>query len=408
MPQGPYSERRLIRNVEAGYFHPPLMEFYPAFVDAGWVYAPATSVARNRNFQMLFRAPLEKATDPKAWEIVRHGSVWHSEDVPNEAYGIWGQTFSGWVDQGGMLWAMFPSRNTQGYGTINLAARPWSKPLRQRGFHLSGDNGPSITCLRRSYAGFTLNTELCVRGKARIIWGYQAPLGPNQPTSDATLHPLTVTRHHGLELAPNAWRIITVDAQGAEKVVATGAAQPGGLWKVTIAHHADGATTLLFGKKIAWKGLMRPRGGGIGLLGESRSHVSVVRFAIAGKWEPGILSFLYTDAWLGAGEDPANWLEQKDPAFRFGTGAVRRDDAGRAKWNFMGTGFTLWSPKGPDYGTVEVQLDGAVVATVDLRSAHLKPSQPVFLKTGLADTFHAVILQPKTGRLVVDSLDVRG
>ena len=405
-PQGPYSERKLIRNVEASYFLPPLMEFYPAFVEAGWVYAPATSVARNRNFQMIFRAPLEKATNPEAWEIVRHGSVWHSEDMPNEAYGIWGQTFSGSVDQEGILWAMFPSRNTKGYGTINLAARPWRKPLRQRGFHLSGDNAPSITCLRRGYADFTLNAELSVRGKARIIWGYQAPLGPNQPTSDATLHPLSLTRYHGLELAPNGWRIITVDAQGAVQVIAMEATEPRRPWKVSIAHQADGATTLALEGKEVWKGLTRAGGGVIGLLADSHSHVFVVRFAISGKWAPSTIPFLYTEAWLGAGEDPAHWLEHRNPAFRFGTGAVRRDDAGRAKWNFMGSGFTLWSPKGPDYGTAEVQLDGAVVATVDLHSAQLKQSQPVFMKTGLADTFHAVILRPKTGRLVVDSLDV--
>ena len=151
---------------------------------------------------------------------------------------------------------------------------------------------------------------------------------------------------------------------------------------------------------------MSAGGGAIGLLAESHSHVSVDRFAIAGKAEPGTLSFLHTEAWLGAGEDPANWLEQRDSAFRFGVGAVRSDGRGRAKWNFMGSGFTLWSPKGPDYGTVEVRLDGAVVATVDLHSAQSQPSQPVFSKTGLADTFHALVLQPKSGHLVVDSLEV--
>ena len=134
-PQGPYSERVLVRNVEADYFHPPLMEFYPAFAHDGWVYAPATSVALNRNFQIIFRAPLEKAADPQAWEIYRHGSAWHAADAPNEAYGIWGQTFSGWVDGQERLWAMFPSRNAAGYGTINLAERPWSRPLRARGFY---------------------------------------------------------------------------------------------------------------------------------------------------------------------------------------------------------------------------------------------------------------------------------
>lgn len=161
------------------------------------------------------------------------------------------------------------------------------------------------------------------------------------------------------------------------------------------------------GKEI-WKGLMKASGGVIGLLAESHSHVSVTRFVIAGKRECCTLSFLYTEALLGAGEDPAHWLERWDPAFRFGTGVVRRDDAGRAKWNFMGTGFTLWSPKGPDYGIVEVRLDGTEVSTVDLRSPQLRASQPVFRKTGLADSFHAVVLQPKTGRLVVDSLEVHG
>jgi hypothetical protein len=405
-PQGPYSERKLIRNVEASYFHPPLMEFYPAFVDAGWVYAPATSVACNRNFQVVFRAPLERATDPTAWEIFHHGSVWHSEDVPNEAYGIWGQTFSGWVDQKRILWAMFPSRNKEGCGTINLAARPWSKPLRVSGFHLSGHYAPSLTCLRRSYSDFTLNTELRVRGGARIIWSYKAPLGPNQPTSDAALHPLSLTRHQGLELRSNGWRIVTVDAQGTLQVLATGTAQHTGLWKVTIGRRANGATRLALDGKEVWNGAMTASDGTIGLLAECHSHLSVDRFALVGKLQPNTLSFLYTEGWLGAGENPANWVERKDPAFRFGVGAVRRETGGRAKWNFIGSGFTLWSPKGPDYGTAEVWLDGALAATVDLNSAQLRPSQPVFRETGLVDTFHAVILQPGRGRLVVDSLDV--
>ncbi len=68
-PEGPYGERVLVRNVESDQFHPPLLEFYPAFVHQGYVYAPATSVALNRDFNALFRAPLERATEPKAWEL---------------------------------------------------------------------------------------------------------------------------------------------------------------------------------------------------------------------------------------------------------------------------------------------------------------------------------------------------
>ncbi len=124
------------------------------------------------------------------------------QDVPHEAFGIWGQTFAGWVDPRGVFQVLFPSRNPQGNGTINLASRPWSRPLRERGFHLTGHQVPSLTLLRCSYREFTLEADLRLRGTARIMWGYQTPLGPNRPASDATLHPLSLTRHQALELSP--------------------------------------------------------------------------------------------------------------------------------------------------------------------------------------------------------------
>jgi hypothetical protein len=402
-PEGPYSERKLLLNVESDYFHPPLMEFFPAFVHEGWVYAPATSVANNRNFQTIFRAPLEQAAAASAWRIYRYGSVWHAENVPHEADGIWGQTFSGWVDPNGVLRVMFPSRTAKGIGTINVASRPWAQPFRARGFRFSGHHEPSLTCLRKSFSEFTLNAALRVSGTARIFWNYQAPLGPNRPTSDAGLHPLSVTRHQAVEFSPSGWRIIEVDALGEMTVLASGVEQSE---KITVKRRANGATTLALDGKQVWKGTMNARRGAIGLLAETNSYIAVEHFKISGKAAPGALSYLHTEAWLGAGENAANWVEEKNPRYRFGVGAVRRDGEGRAKWNFPGRGFTWWSPKGPDYGTVEVRLDGAVAATVDLHAEQVQSSQPVFSKTGLADTFHAVGLQPKSGRLVVDSLEV--
>ncbi|MEK7707876.1 MAG: hypothetical protein AAB380_07760, partial [Verrucomicrobiota bacterium] len=133
-PEGPWSERQLVRHVESDEFHPPLMEFFPSFAYKGFLYVPATSVALNRNFNVLFQVPLERATEPDAWKIAQHGSLWHSENVENESYGLWGQTFSGSVDADGTLRAMFNSRDAQGLGTVNLARRPWKQPLRERGF----------------------------------------------------------------------------------------------------------------------------------------------------------------------------------------------------------------------------------------------------------------------------------
>ena len=74
-----------------------LAEFYPAFIFEGYVYAPATSVALNRSFQTIFRAPLELAHLPEKWEIFRYGSVWHDQlNEDTHELGIWGQTF--WED----------------------------------------------------------------------------------------------------------------------------------------------------------------------------------------------------------------------------------------------------------------------------------------------------------------------
>jgi hypothetical protein len=215
-PEGPYSQRHIVRQVESDYFHPPLMEFYPAFVHDGWVYSPATSVALNRNFVGLFRAPLERATEASAWEVCRAGSLWHSEDVDWEAAGLWGQTFSGQVTADGRLLAMFPSRDPSNLGTVNMAERPWAKPFRESGFHFSGHAGPSFTCLNRSYDAFALRADLHVRGTARVLWGYQGAIGPDHATSDASLHPLTLTRFTGLELSDAGWKVVVVGSSGLD------------------------------------------------------------------------------------------------------------------------------------------------------------------------------------------------
>ena len=68
-PEGPWSKPTLLLCPQSDVFHPQIVEFFPAFANQGFVYAPATSVAANRTFQVVFRAPLEEAHDPKAWSI---------------------------------------------------------------------------------------------------------------------------------------------------------------------------------------------------------------------------------------------------------------------------------------------------------------------------------------------------
>ncbi len=410
-PDGPYSERQLVRHVERNDYHPPLMEFFPAFTHDGYLYAPATSVALNRNFNVLFRAPLERAMEPGAWEIFRHGSVWHAEDVENEFFGIWGQTFSGWVDAGGTFRVMFNSRDAKGFGTVNLAQRPWKQPLRKRGFVLTGHEGPSFTCLRRAFGDFKLEAAMQVRGVARIFWDYRGVLGPNVPQSDATLHPLMRSHFRAVELTPEGWRVVVVGEPGKEEILASGRAPHSSLWNFTLEHRANGTARFLGNGRVLWeeKGLAvddETKPVVLGIMVEPHSRLSVEKFHVSGQATPASLTYLYTEALLGAGENPAHWQERREPAFRHEIGVVSRREHARVKWNVAGRRMALWSPRGPEFGRAEVLVDGQPAGEIDLYAEHPATSQRVWASATLRDGFHAVVLRGETGFLPVDCLEV--
>jgi hypothetical protein len=475
-PEGPYGERVLLRNVEWDGFHPPLLEYYPAFVHRGFVYAPATSVALNRDYNALFRAPLERAAEPRAWELFQNGSLWHSEDVENEAYGLWGQTFSGWVDAKSILRVSFHSRDPKGMGTVNVAARQWDQPLRKSGFVMSGHQGPSLTLLQRGFAGFRLEARLRLRGTARLLLDYDGVLGPNLPQSDATLHPLALSRCDAVELSEGHWKVIRFGEVAGQapgrtdsEVVGAGTARPRdhlpevedtgtsrprpssapALLPETITVVVDrkpgGATSLSLDGRVVWTGKLpsrraggaRPSSGAAGsspsgalegpatplpadvaapgdgrapaVLGievEPHSHLELERFAIQGKPQAALINFLFSEAILGAGGNRDDWQELKGPEFRYGLATLAKAAGARVKWNVEGRQFTLWSPRGPQFGKVQVKVDGRVLANLDLHAERLSPSGPVWKSPCLKDGPHALVLIAMDGLLVVDSIQV--
>lgn len=404
-PDGPYSPAVIVRQVDRDYFHPPLMEHFPAFSHGGFVYAPATSVALNRNFNMIFRAPLERATEPDAWEVWQHGSVWHAEDVASEAYGIWGQTIAGAVGDDGQLRVLFPCRDADGIGAVGLAIRPWDRPYTASGFRLTAHRGPSMTLLSASYGDFRLSWEFVLRGTVRLVWDYSAPVGPDRAASDATLHPLVWTRHKGLELSDGAWRLLECDEGGIADIPGRGTRATPNRCLVDFERRLDQPSTLSIDGEEVWTGMCTPGSGPLGLLLEPNSSVSVDRFEIEGDWEPAVWTYIHTEALLGAGESVLAFEERADDAFRFGSGRSGRGATNRLKWNFSGTGFALWNPRGPEWGTATVLLDGEEIGELDFRAEHLEPSGVSIRRDDLAPGFHALVLVASSLRFPVDSLD---
>jgi len=406
-PGGPYGARVLLRHVETDYYHPPLMESFPWFVHDGYVYGGSTSVALNRNFNMLFRAPLERATEPDAWEIYRHGSVWHSDDVEHEASGIWGQTFAGVVENDGTFRVMYPCRDSQGRGTINLAQRPWNQPLRERGFIFTGNKGRSFTALRRGYGEFHLDATLRIRGSARLLWDYAAPLLPCTPSADATLHALMLTRHNALEFSATGWRVIQVDATGQVQEIAVGIMPERTEWPVALTRDKAGLVVVTIAGQIVWKGVLPEAQSAsvIGLLAEANTHVECFRFAVTGVPVGATLTYGCIEGLLDRAERRPNWEERQTDLFRYGFGFVAKQEHLTAKWSVWGSQFKLWSPRGPEFGKIEIRLDGRGVATIDLQCEQAASSQPVWTSDSVTDGPHAIVVQAVTGALPVDCLE---
>lgn len=403
-PEGPWSPPVLVRHVESDYFHPPLMEGYPAFTHGKYLYAPATSVARNRDFQCMFKAPIEQAEVPSAWSLDRHGSLWHSEDRENEYYGIWGQTFSGAIDHSGALRVLFPSKDRTDTGTINIAIRPWSVPF-QHGFRMSAHTGRSFTLLRKTCSDGTLTARFHLRGTARLLWDYAAPLGPDKPRSDATLHALMLTRHAGLELNPQGWRIVRADDTGALAVLASGSSQNRKDWMVDLKRNVGNISVLIDGNEV-WKGESSSDAGAFGWLLDPDTYLSVSEFSIAGGMRPVHRSYLFTEGWLDCAENPLRWTQTKSADFRYGLGAVSRGVRAAAKWSVVGHRFTLYAPKGPDYGAVRVAVDGDAT-TVDLHATTKERSSAVWSKEAKSGDYHSITITPLAPNpMPLDSLEV--
>jgi len=406
-PNGPYSEPKLLLYPQSKYHLPVHMEFYPAFVYQGYIYAPLTSVALNRNYQIIFRAKIEEAHLPKAWQIYQAGSVWHSEPLENEAYGLWGQAIAGYVDEKGKFIVGFPSKNGEDIGTINIAERPWNAPYKDGGV-LSAPNGRAITFVKKSFKDFTLRAEIRSNKNIKIFWNYKGPLGADSLGADATLHPKVLSDITLLEIKEDGWKLSHIDEKGEESIVKEdfipiklGVDSP-----VFIdIFQNEKSEIFLNGKKIFSEKSM-PSSGNIGVLAEKGTVYYVDKFIISGKAEEATKFLLPQEGIRGAGNIKAihGWELTEDSDFKFGFGYLNRRKGAMIKWNYLGKGFKLYSPLGPDFGQCDLYLDGEFLKTINLNEGRKRESAKVF-ELAAPYGYHAVVLINRDGIMPCDTFE---
>lgn len=404
-PDRDYTPPRLLLYPQSDIFHPPLAEFFPAFVHRGYVYAPATSVALNRTFQVLFRAPVEKAHLPEAWQIVQYGSLWHAEDHPWEAQGIWGQTFAGQVAPDGTLRVLFPSKTARDIGTISLARRKWTQPFRE-GFVLSAPRGATVAVLRRQYPTFCLNASARSNGAWALCWQCANPLGPSHHLADSTLHPLMRRSRAEWRLKGDGWQLVRIDSNSEVVEIASGSTRltPNQEVKLHVQQEPSQVNLSINGQRV-WAGNLPAEPGRLELLAEPGTWLQVTRFEVAGAFHPSTEYWLATEGLAGAASAPEEWKPVQDEHFRYGAGFVSATPDARAKWNFWGRIFRLYAPRSPRYGKCEVVIDGEARLAVDLHSSKEEPSS-VVVERELATGYHAVAVRPLEGVIPCDGIEV--
>jgi hypothetical protein len=406
-PKGPWSAPVLLNSTESDRYYPSLLEYYPTFLHNDTIYAPATSVAMNRNFQCIFRASSEDVMNPEKWQLWKEGSLWHSIHSENEYEGIWGQTFSGFVNKEKVFKVMYPSRDKENRGTINLASADWSKPQRDTGFVFSGHGSPSFTAIRGFYYQPEMKASFSYYGIISIFWNYQAPVGPDHPNSGAVLHPLMFTSHTRLQFTDDQWLLLDAAANGQTDTLAKGTLdKPGNI--ILDIRHINQKSIISINHHPVWQGILKKSNYGMcGLFAMKYSGVEMHSFIVNGDNRPGYTDWLYTEGLVNSGSNLKDWdvIDNRE-MFTYGIGAVSKTDTARAKWSFTGSGFDLYCPKMQALGMAQILVNGENMGEVNLHAATTEKSKVVFSVRGLTMKKNAIIISGKQGKIAIDHIRV--
>ena len=403
-PEGPWSEPNMLLSVERPEYYPAPVEFFPCFSVDGRVYAPATSVAASRNYQAVYSAELENAHIAGSWSLLYDGNVWHSRYIEDEKYGIWGQTIHGFV-RDGMFTVMYPSKDSRNYGTLSLAQRPWDRPIGN-GFTISAHSGEAVSPLLFAYRDFVVTARISTHGTVDIAFQYDGLLGPNRSSSDSFPHRKCLACYSAVRITDEEVSLVSVDKDGKALCHFKYTVSANNM-TVRLARRDDTVAVYLDDTKIGSaaipQGVQKP----LALIAHQFSMLSCDLFSVEGERFPYVLRYNCHDALLGAGQRLGDWTAVQSGMFICEEGFVGSGNV-KAKWNIIGDGVTVYSPKSPDYGVAAVWIDGYFYASVDLYCSQCTQSAPVCIVKDLVYGRHSVLLKPYMGSIAIDCIEVTG
>lgn len=408
-PEGPYSGPQFLLYPQSNSFHPPLAEFYPAFEYEEHLYVPATSVAKNRTFQIMYTVSKWRAHIPEAWQIFQYGSIWH--DLPLHSYeqGIWGQTFSGQVSgkpqESAELRALSFSKTIKNIGIALISKRFWSKAY-QDGFQLAAPYATARAILCRDFKCFNFLCKINTTGSWAFSWGCTGPIGADRNGADSVAHNLMMRDHYECFFESQTITIQSYNSKGIKKIIAQSSINSKcfGDLSVQFRQLAD-LFQLQIDETEIFSIPVSPKLGRIEFRVEIGTILKVNSMIGIDEGLYSNLFFLGTDAVAGAGCSAKEWKPLRHHLFHFGKGYLSQKNNSRAKWNVIGSKFHLYSPRYPNLGTARLLVDGNLIETIDFSSPK-KTASACICKFQAKLGYHAVILETLTGIIPLDCLCV--
>ena len=404
-PYGPWSEPTLLLSCDRPEYYPAPVEFHPCFVYENKVYAPATSVSKNRNYQAVFASDLEQSHLPSSWLLESDGCVWHSRNLTDEKFGIWGQTIHGFI-KNDEFYVMYPAKDEREYGTLSVAKRKWDVPFSD-GFTFSGHAGKSISPLLTAYKDFTLNAEFNFTGTIEIAFDYSGILGPNHHCSDAVPHKQSLSSYYAVVLnEAGTYSFIRRDEFSNTFVLFEGCVE-NKIEKLTIKNHLCNIEISINDIFVGQAGISKTTHNPIAVIAHAFSVLNCSKFEVVGEASSYKLKFNSTEAVLNAGQLMENW--KADNALNFKSAEHFTGEGNvKAKWNFIGDSFSVYSPKSQKLGVMEISVDGCLVGTVSLNADMDEASEIVYSADLLKFGRHCVEVRPFLGIIAVDIIEIEG
>ena len=435
----PYSAPKLVLFPESDRWHPHPCEFYPCFSSGSHVYCPCTSLQANRGFQVLYRARLEAAHKAEGWEVYQAGSLYHWEGGAGEdcaeSGGIWGQTFTGFVDVSGGFQMMYPSRARMKPGaetcdgTINLARAPNFAALRSHGFWVSGPSADSMTAFSQTLAGFDMNVTARlapVGGGWTLRWNWRGEIGPaGAPVAGAHMDPRALYSNTALCFdGKGLFSVIQVNGAGSVTYLHKPSPTPGaggGPIRIELSQSATSCevaiklngTSVVSGLQLKAADV----GGSVAVHVTHGASVHVTEMVVAPTAEVAQrwLWLTASDGITGGGDAAlGGWKAKRGPTFRTGQGFTSAGgNRTMAKWSFIGAAARLYLPRGPEFGSIAVSVDGGKTSEIDLHAAAPAASSAVFEwhaaqgdtgRAGLAHG-HALVVRWISGGMAADGVE---